>query len=364
MKKVLYLATTALLFAACTNDSYTINGTIEGIADGVKVYLNRAELADLIVIDSTTTYQGKFTFQGIQKEMAERYITFQTEEMSRPKLLDLFLESGNIDIVIGEEGSSVTGTPNNDIMQEIRDVETKISNQARIIIDSLSTNELSEDEYAEKVAQLEAMDKQATSFIIESIKKNITNPVGITLLKQNYYYMSFDELAEITSQIPAEYTNDEAIRLIMESIEKTKATSEGQKFTDFTMDTPEGKEVRLSDYVGKGKLVLIDFWASWCGPCRNANPSLVALYNDYKEKGFEIVGVSLDESKENWIKAIKEDGITWPQMSDLMRTPGEIAQIYVINSIPHTILVDGEGTIIARGLHGDQIREKVAEILK
>ena len=150
MKKVLYLATTALLIAACTNDSYTINGTIEGVADGVKVYLNRAELADLIVIDSTTTYQGKFSFQGTQKEMAVRYITFQTEEMSRPKLLDLFLESGNIDIAIGEEGSSVTGTPNNDIMQEIRDVETKISNHARVIIDSLSTNELSEDEYAEK----------------------------------------------------------------------------------------------------------------------------------------------------------------------------------------------------------------------
>lgn len=364
MKKVLYLATTALLFAACTNDSYTINGTIEGIADGVKVYLNRAELADLIVIDSTTTHQGKFTFQGTQKKMVERYITFQTEEMSRPKLIDFYLESGNIDIVFGEKGFSVTGTPNNDNMQEIRSVETEINNQANVIVDALSSNELSEDEYAEKVAELKALDKQVTSFIIESIKKNITNPIGITLLRQNYFYMNFDDLVEVTNQIPAQYTNDEAIRLIMESIEKTKATSEGQKFTDFTMDTPEGKEVRLSDYVGKGKLVLIDFWASWCGPCRNANPSLVALYNDYKEKGFEIVGVSLDENKENWIQAIKEDGITWPQMSDLMRTPGEIARTYVINSIPHTILVDGEGTIIARGLHGDQIREKVAEILK
>lgn len=364
MKKLLYLAATALFFAACTSDSYTINGTIEGIADGVKVYLNRAEDNNLVTIDSTTIQQGKFTFQGSQKEPAERYITIQAEEMGRPMILDIFLENGNIDIEIGEESVSVTGTPNNDIMQEIRDVETEISNQASVIVDALSSNELSETEYAEKVAQLEALDKQATGFMVDAIKKNIANPIGIMLFKQNYYYMTFDELVEVTNQIPATYTNDETIQHIIDSVEKMKGTAEGQKFTDFTMDTPEGTEVRLSDYVGKGKLVLIDFWASWCGPCRNSNPTLVALYNDYKDKGFEIVGVSLDKSKEDWIEAIKEDGITWPQMSDLMRNPGEIAQIYAINSIPHTILVDGEGTIIARGLHGDQIREKVAEILK
>lgn len=350
--------------AACTNDSYTINGTIAGIADGVKIYLNRADENNLVAIDSTTTLQGKFTFQGTQKESAERYITFQTEEMSRPMILDIFLENGNIDIDIAEESISVTGTPNNDIMQEIRDAETEISNQARVIIDALSSDELTEAEYAENVAQLEALDKQATSYMVEAIKKNITNPIGITLFKQNYYYMTFDELTEVTGQIPAAYTNDETIRLIIDSVEQMKGTTEGQPFTDFTLDTPEGNEVRLSDYVGKGKLVLIDFWASWCGPCRNANPSLVELYNDYKDKGFEIVGVSLDKNKEDWIEAIEADGITWPQMSDLMRTPGEIAQIYGISTIPHTILVDGEGTIIARGLHGDQIREKVAEILE
>ena len=109
---------------------------------------------------------------------------------------------------------------------------------------------------------------------------------------------------------------------------------------------------------------IIDFWASWCGPCRREMPNLVEAYAQYKNKGFEIVGVSLDQSGEAWKDAIQKLNITWPQMSDLKYWNCEGAQLYAVSSIPHTVLIDGEGTIIARGLHGEGLQEKLAEVLK
>ena len=205
---------------------------------------------------------------------------------------------------------------------------------------------------------MENLENSMISAIKAGINKNITNPVGVLLLKQNYYYMDVADLDPLMPQIPAAYDNDEAIVKIKNNVEKMKATAVGQKFTDFEMQTPEGKTVKLSDYVGKGKVVLVDFWASWCGPCRREMPNLVEAYAKYKNKNFEIVGVSLDQSADAWKEAIKKLNITWPQMSDLKYWNCEGAQLYAVSSIPHTVLIDGEGTILARGLHGDELQEK------
>ena len=126
----------------------------------------------------------------------------------------------------------------------------------------------------------------------------------------------------------------------------------------------KGKNVKLSDYVGKGKVVLVDFWASWCGPCRREMPNLVEAYKQYKGKNFEIVGVSLDRDEAAWKNMSKELKITWPQMSDLKFWQCEGAQLYAVSSIPHTVLIDGNGTIIARGLHGKALLDKIAEVVK
>ena len=132
----------------------------------------------------------------------------------------------------------------------------------------------------------------------------------------------------------------------------------------FRLCYPEGKIVKLSDYVGKGKVVLVDFWASWCGPCRREMPNLVETYAKYKGKNFEIVGVSLDQDGAAWKEAIKKMNMTWPQMSDLKFWQSEGAQLYAVNSIPHTVLIDGSGKIIARGLHGEELQAKIAEAVK
>ena len=136
------------------------------------------------------------------------------------------------------------------------------------------------------------------------------------------------------------------------------------KYTNLTMENPEGQEVSLSDYVGNGKLVLIDFWATWCGPCRREMPNIVSLYDKYKNKGFEIVGVSFDHNAEAWRNGIKQMNMTWPQMSDLKGWQSEGGAVYGISSIPYTILISGDGTIVARNLQGEELYDKIEELLK
>ena len=149
-----------------------------------------------------------------------------------------------------------------------------------------------------------------------------------------------------------------------EYVETIAKTSEGQKYTDFALDTPEGKEVKLSDYVSENKYTLVDFWASWCGPCRKEMPSVAAAYAKYKAKGFGVVGVSLDSNPESWKKGIADLKITWPQMSDLKGWQSEAARLYGVRSIPSTVLVAQDGTIVARDLRGEDIASKLAELLK
>jgi thiol-disulfide isomerase/thioredoxin len=154
-------------------------------------------------------------------------------------------------------------------------------------------------------------------------------------------------------------------KIILQEIAKMKYASieTGEMFRDLTMQTPDGKNVSISDYAGKGKYVLIDFWASWCKPCRNENPNVVALYKDYKDKDFEIIGVSLDQNKDMWIKGIEDDGIAWPQMSDLKGWDSDAVAKYRIKGIPFTVLLDKGGKIIDINLRGTKLRDKIKSLI-
>lgn len=154
------------------------------------------------------------------------------------------------------------------------------------------------------------------------------------------------------------------ISYMIDHLNVLKKVAVGQKFTDFEMPDAKGEMHKLSEYVGNGKVVLIDFWASWCPPCRAEMPNLVKAYKDYKGKGFDIVGISLDSKADAWAKGVKDLNITWTQLSDLKGWQNGGAALYGVNSIPHTVLVDKDGTIIAKNLHGQELEDKIKEVLK
>ena len=341
MKKFIYLLAVAAIVAACSgNKGYVVTGTVEGGADGDTVFLQKVDGRNLVKVDSAVITKGTFTFKGVQDTAVNRYVTYRPAG-KEGILMDFFLENGNININLTRDNDSATGTPSNDAYQEIRAQLNGLNKQMMTIYESMSDTTLTDEQREAKMKEMNDLQEKSMEITKAGIAKNITNLVGVHLLKNNYYYLE-----------------------VKENVEKMKATAVGQKFTDFEMETPDGKPVKLSDYVGKGKVVLIDFWASWCGPSRREMPNLVEAYAQYKNKGFEIVGVSLDQSGEAWKDAIQKLNITWPQMSDLKYWNCEGAQLYAVSSIPHTVLIDGEGTIIARGLHGEGLQEKLAEVLK
>lgn len=364
MKRLTYLLAAAAMFAACQgNQGYTVTGTVEGAAEGDTVYLKVAQGRKLVNVDTTVINNGKFTFKGTQDSTAMYYVSCKPASADNSLTMEFFLENGKISIDLTKVNDVATGTPTNDIYQPIRQQYNENRKKQMELYDEITKGELSEEEKAAKKEEYEAIEENGVEIWKEAAKANITNPVGVTLLKQVHYYMTVDELDPLMPQIPAMYANDATVNHIKGNVEKMKATAVGQKFTDFEMKDTEGKAVKLSDYVGKGKVVLVDFWASWCPPCRREMPNLVEAYAKYKDKGFEIVGVSLDRDAASWKKGIEELKITWPQMSDLKFWKCEGAQLYAVSSIPHTVLIDGEGTIIARGLHGEELQEEVAKAI-
>lgn len=182
----------------------------------------------------------------------------------------------------------------------------------------------------------------------------------ITILKQrnnpNFAHFAEAFVNEFKEEVPA------ATADLRKQLDLAKSFAIGGEAPDFSQKTPEGEDMKLSDL--RGKVVLIDFWASWCGPCRRENPNVVKMYNEYKEKGFEILGVSLDQDKSRWLQAIEKDGLTWYHVSDLKGWGNEVAQLYSVRSIPHTVLLDAEGKIIARNLRGAALEQKLAELFE
>ena len=364
MKKIVYLfAAGTMALAACTSEpSYKISGTIEGAADGEYVFLQEAKGRELIKLDSAVIANGAFTFNGRQDAAINRFITYTPAEGKR-KMADFFLENGNITIALGEE-NTITGTPNNDAYQAFKKEYTALNKEMRALYEKSKAEGLTEEQNAEIEKQYEELDAKSNTLIYNTIDANIANPVGIHLFPSYSYQFDLAQQKALVAKIPAEYLSNERIDKIIKRIEVLEKTAVGQKFTDFEMPTPDGKTLKLSDVIAKNKYTLIDFWASWCGPCRREMPNVVAAYKEFHKKGFGIVGVSLDSKEEDWKKAIKDLNMTWDHMSDLKYWQCEGAALYGVNSIPATVLVAQDGTIVERNLRGEAIAEKLKELLK
>jgi peroxiredoxin len=337
---------------------------MEGSADGDKVFLMERGDGQFTPLDTVVIADGQFTFTGVRDSAVNCYLVYRSEDDLEPDYVDFFLENGNINVkmVRAEGGDIVSGTPTNDAYQAFRSRLQAAFDKQRTLMDEMAS--AAPEEQAAKMAEAEALDGEVVSVIKESIRSNRATPLAVFLLNTYNHYMGYDDVEQLISALPAKSQNEPAIAYLTAFIESAKKAAVGQKFVDFEMETPEGNPVKLSDYAGKGKLVLVDFWASWCGPCRREMPKLVEAYAKYKDKNFEIVGVSLDEDAASWKKALEQLGMTWPQMSDLKSWNSAGGKLYAIRSIPHVVLIDSEGTIISRGLHGEELHAKLAELLQ
>lgn len=365
MKKLMMvLAASALGLAACSDkNSYKVIGTVADAADGDTVFIQEIVGRDLHKTDTAIIVSGKFTFTGRQDSTVTRYLTYMAEDGRNGYATDFFLENGQINAELGKK-SRVWGTSNNDIYQSFKDKQNSIDEEQYEIVESLQDTTLTAEQLNDKKAQVEAKDSELAELISQTIDENITNPVGVYLLNRNSYVLDYETLEPLLEKLPTKYQKTDRISHLKEQIKVAKNTAVGQKFIDLEMQDPEGKTVKLSDFIKKNKYTLIDFWASWCPPCRAEMPNLVKVYNEYKKQGFGIVGVSFDKDHAAWEAGIKNLHLTWPQMSDLKFWNSKGAELYAVRSIPYTVLVAQDGTIIAKGLHGQELQEKLQQLLK
>ena len=350
------VAAAAATVVSCNSNpsSYTIDGTVaDSTLNGDMVYLT--DMASRDVLDSAVIADNKFQFKG--KADTAFVGMLQVPSFYR---MGFIVENGHIAVELGET-DKVSGTPLNDefasFMNDIDSLnQIFIAKQQEIIAKGLSDEEASAE-----------WDKVQLTFIMPEIDKlfsqyfdrNNNNAVGAWTLFN--WDLSPERLDSVINLAGETLKADPLVKVMNQRLEIWKKTAEGQMFTDFTIEQPDGTKVSLSDYVGKGKYVLVDFWASWCGPCRGEIPNIKELYDKYHAKGLDVLGVAVWDKPEDTQAAIKELGIVWPQIINAQQIPTEL---YGIQGIPHIILFAPDGTIAARDLRDEAMKEKVAEVMK
>lgn len=368
MKKYLSVAASLLLVACSQKPGFEIQGTVaDSQADGKQVYL--VKYGEEAPIDSAVVTNGAFTFQGEQATPTLCVLYVGDQKMRRvnagenaPYTAVFTLENARLQAVLDEEAPAVTGTPENDAFKALQDQIKGIRAQADPLTDQLK----SDDEAVKEAAmeRYEAIEAEASQALKAYVEANCDKQVAAKVFSDARYDISDEDQEAILAKANATFKAVPGIDNMINHLNILKNSAVGKKFIDFEMADADGKMHKLSEFVGNGKVVLIDFWASWCPPCRADMPNLVAAYRQYKSKGFEIVGISLDSKADAWAKGVKDLGITWTQLSDLQGWKNAGAALYGVNSIPHTVLVDKDGTILCKQLHGKEIAAKLEEILK
>lgn len=343
-------------------DGYKVTGSGTGLADGEKIYLSEFANRQLVHVDSTVVKNGMFTFTGKTGTEGIRYIT-KPGEKAKPVSV-FFLTDGDIKIEVNKDGSKVSGTAANNAWQAYNEEGGNVNKRYMELSGKLKKDTLLTAEQKEAIeAELDGIVNGWEKRIVEFAEQNIDNPLGKHIITQNAYQMEADKTLELIGKMPEKYAQDPATVRTKEAAVKKVATSVGKKFTDFTQNDMNGQPLSLSSVVAKNKLVLVDFWASWCGPCRREMPNVVAAYEKFKSQGFEIVGVSLDNDEKAWKKAVETMNMTWYQMSDLKGWKSSAADLYGVRGIPATVLITQDGTIVERDLTGKDLEEAIQKYL-
>lgn len=373
MYKSIICLSAVMLLASCGkehNGSYEFKGKLSG-TNGETVYLEKLINPKPVVVDSAIVdSNGEFEFKDYLPKIG--FYRLRTNERNA---LTMVLDTNNKIMVTADikdlgNTAKVEGSPETMLYKEYEN----ISKTRSLALDSL-------DKAFQAIMEVSKLD----SLRMDSVSKLFEGPYNAIIAKYNsmiaekinqntMMYASIiaiqglepdkygDTYRALDAGLSKKYPSDKSVMMFHDFVGKMLATTVGQMAPDIRLPDPAGNELALSAL--KGKVVLIDFWASWCGPCRKEMPNVVKAYAKYKNKGFEIFGVSLDKEKENWVEAIKSDGITWPQVSDLQFWNSEVVRLYSIEGIPYTVLLDREGRIIAKNLRGAELDKKLAEVLQ
>ena len=380
MKKFLMIVAAAAAFTACeqlADNEYLISGTIEGSDyDGKMVILEKqGGYTGFAPVDTATVENGKFTFRGTTEEPSLHFISVAGIEQGKANFI---LEEGKIKIDINKDTiyqSVMGGTYNNDKLHEYYESNKAIGKkmmkfqennitammQAQQTQDTVTMNRLNK-EY--KVLAEESQ-KNNVAFVKNNPKAFINVFIVRQLLNSDLDKAEVKAMFEGLDEEVKNTKDGKEVAKVFEDMDKAEQAKAnvgvGKPAPSFSAPTPKGDNLSLKEAMGK--VTVIDFWASWCKPCRGENPNVVAMYNELHSQGLNIIGVSLDRDAESWNKAIEEDKLAWNHVSNLKFWDEPIAKTYGVESIPATFILDENGVIVAKDLRGEALKAKVKELL-
>lgn len=366
MKGLVFSVLTMLIVISCQNDTADFSAQIKGVDDNTKVYLSKlGKNNQPVPIDTVEVINEQFTV-NLEKGEPQQLNMLKIEGVNS----NLFFvnEEQSIKAELNKDSlrsSNITGGKHNELLMTYMDTlkaNANIMNKMGLDMRQAMMDQDRETYMSLRKEQEKVLEKNI-DFRKKIAKSNPNSIVAALALSDlmSSKKLSNNEIKSIYESFSDVVKDHTLGKLLAENIAKMSKTDVGAKVEMFEAPTPDGDVLSLKDAMGE--LTLIDFWASWCKPCRIENPNVVSVYNDFKDKGFSIISISLDKKKSSWKKAIKDDNMDWYHISNLEYWNEPIAKEWGVRSIPATFLIDKNGVIVAKNLRGDALRNKVNEIL-
>lgn len=371
MKKIILITAIALSVFACNqlkDNEFSIKGEVAGVENGKKVFIEIQSETGPLAKDTAVVTDGKFELKGMTEGIDLGFIRIENEQINLP----IILEEGKIEVTIVKDSlhkSTIGGTENNEKFQKFntdsRVISEKVAKfekdngpvmqKAQMSQDTVTINKL--------MKEYNVFQEEMNVYSKKFIKENNDAYLSVLLL-ENFLmrqYLTPEEVKGYFEKLDKKLLDTKSAKNIKKVLDSMSEIGVGKPAPNFSAPSPDGKVISLKESLGK--VTIIDFWASWCAPCRAENPNVVAMYNELHAQGLNIIGVSLDKDGAKWKEAIAKDKLTWAQVSNLKQWEDPIAKQYSVQSIPATFILDANGTIVAKDLRGEALKAKVKELL-